>query len=181
VSATVACGCRVEDELSVLECNRRSGRFRRDRGTASNLLPSKYLAPPGVTRRRSATRLADNGIRWGIDPDSCSTSVAEHVRKAKGRALMASRYLPRRSAGKKAVALTVLFVTGAASGVVTVAAAGTAVAASTTHAMATASPATAGGPQDHFGTSRPRISSGPHSPGDRPPAADADGYIRRNG
>ena len=49
---------------------------------------------------------------------------------------MASRYLPRRSAGKKAVALTVLFVTGAASGVVTVAAAGTAVAASTTHAIA---------------------------------------------
>ena len=166
-------------------------------------------------RRRQALR-ADaplrawqaNGIRWGTVPDSCSTSVAGHVPKAKGRALMASRYLPRRSAGKKAVALTVLFVTGAASGAVTVAAAGTAVAASTTHAMPTASPATGTSPrirtraapaalataphgtatvpppkaaQSHFGTSRPRIRSGSHSPGDRSPAANADGYIRCNG
>ena len=49
--------------------------FRRDRGTTSNLLPSKYLAPPGVTgpalRARAwraavpRARLADNGIRQG--------------------------------------------------------------------------------------------------------------------
>lgn len=42
-------------------------------------------------------------------------------------------------------------------------------------------PATQGGPEDHFGTSRPRISSGSDGAGDRPPAANADGYIRRNG
>ena len=40
---------------------------------------------------------------------------------------------------------------------------------------------THGDRQDHFRTNRPRISSGSHSPGDRPPDADADGCIHRNG
>ena len=171
----------------------------------------------GAPRTRLAGRRsahAPGGQRHqagGHFPDVCSTSVAGSVRKAKGRVLMASRYLPRRSAGKKAVALAVTLVIWAASGAVMVAAAGTAIAdsASTTHATSTASPATGtsprtrtgatpaasattshgtatvppprGGRQDHFGTSRPRISSGSHSPGDRPPAANADGCIHRNG
>ena len=42
-------------------------------------------------------------------------------------------------------------------------------------------PGTHGDRQDHFSTNRPRVSSGSHSPGDRPPDADADGCIHRNG
>ena len=42
-------------------------------------------------------------------------------------------------------------------------------------------PGTQGDRQDHFSTNRPRISSGLHSPGDRPPDANADGNIHRNG
>ena len=42
-------------------------------------------------------------------------------------------------------------------------------------------PGTQGDRRDQFSTNRPRISPGLHSPCDRPPNANADGYIHRNG
>ena len=101
-------------------------------------------ASPG--RAAPHTRPAGNGIRPG--DISVYVSKVGHG-SAKGRVLMASRYLPRQSAGKKAVALAVPLVIGAASGLVIVAGADPAIAASAsvTHATPAASPATGQSPQ----------------------------------
>jgi hypothetical protein len=91
---------------------------------------------------------------------------------AKGRLLMASRYRPRLSAGKKAVALAVPLVIGAASGLVMMARADPAIAAlaSVTHATPAASPATGQSPQTATATAppvSPRTATPPHPDPDR--------------
>ena len=193
--------------------------YRRDRGTTSNLLPSKYLAPPGVTgpalRARAwraavpRTRLADNGIRQGyisgylfyIGRRACPQGEGT---SADGEPLSSAPVCGKESRGLGGDARDLGRLGGGHGGRGRY---GSRCLNNSCNACGLArnrhvathqdgrhasglgyhstwdsnGPDTQGDRQDHFGTSRPRISSGSHSPGDRPPAANADGYIRRNG
>ena len=105
------------------------------------------LAPRACARAGNATRQQDvSGHLSTIGRRKCPSR--------RGRVLMASRDLLRRSAGKKAVALTVPLVMGAAAlGAVTVAGAGAASAdsVSATQVTPTASPATGNSPRTGTG------------------------------